>query len=304
MKQIFIGGMGRSGTSITLHALYRHPDVYAVPIESKIIVECDGLADLADVLTVNWSPTRDREALHRIRYILSYLSTSKGRIEAVNSPYRIAHGFQETSLDELFPDYNTKVEQFLDALAELPVVPSREIVVSVIRNLVDSLFTECARSLGKSVWAEKTPENAFRAKFLRELYPDSIFVLCERDPRGILWSHLVRGSVKATDPDSIERFAYDVLRYERSRRDIIESGRAYVLSLERFCSEPEVVLDEIAAASGLSRYSQGAKRQVMETTLNYYGTTRESMSARVSGWREKLPSDVRNTFERTYNAHG
>ena len=39
MKRIFIGGMGRSGTSILLHALYCHDAIYAVPIETKFLVE-------------------------------------------------------------------------------------------------------------------------------------------------------------------------------------------------------------------------------------------------------------------------
>ena len=55
MKRIFIAGLGRSGTTITLSALYHHHQVLAFPVETKFLVEEDGFSALISAMTSDFS---------------------------------------------------------------------------------------------------------------------------------------------------------------------------------------------------------------------------------------------------------
>jgi len=46
MKRIFIGGTGRSGTTVLEYVPFFHPELYTVPIETKLIVQSEDLYSL------------------------------------------------------------------------------------------------------------------------------------------------------------------------------------------------------------------------------------------------------------------
>ena len=52
---IFIGGTGRSGTTILSKYLGTHSDIYQIPFESKFITEKYGTVDLYTALTKNFN---------------------------------------------------------------------------------------------------------------------------------------------------------------------------------------------------------------------------------------------------------
>ena len=64
-RAIFIGGVGRSGTTILRQVLAAHPRIYSIPLETRFIVDSDGIYDLHRNLTRDFSPVRGREALYR-----------------------------------------------------------------------------------------------------------------------------------------------------------------------------------------------------------------------------------------------
>lgn len=82
--RIFIGGTGRSGTSILYKALGCHEAIYALPVEMRFLTDPDGLIDLTDALTIRYSVVQAREALFRFeRMMRIYLSSPR------KAPYRI-----------------------------------------------------------------------------------------------------------------------------------------------------------------------------------------------------------------------
>jgi len=73
---IFIGGTGRSGTGILHEALGCHEAIFALaPGEMRFLLDPDGLIDLADALTVRYSPVRAREALFRFERLMNVYLT-------------------------------------------------------------------------------------------------------------------------------------------------------------------------------------------------------------------------------------
>lgn len=64
-KSIFIGGTGRSGTSIMSKYLGTHSNIYQIPIETKFIGDKDGLIDLHASLTSNFNIVQGKVAIDR-----------------------------------------------------------------------------------------------------------------------------------------------------------------------------------------------------------------------------------------------
>jgi hypothetical protein len=81
--RIFVAGTGRSGTTILQKMLGCHRRIYPLRFETRFIVDPDGVYDLANNLTQDYSPIRSREAIYRFdRLMRRYLT------EPLNDPYR------------------------------------------------------------------------------------------------------------------------------------------------------------------------------------------------------------------------
>jgi omega-hydroxy-beta-dihydromenaquinone-9 sulfotransferase len=107
-KKIFIGGTGRSGTSILYRLLSTHKDIYAFSPEMRFIIDYNGLINLVDALSSNYSPVQAREALYEFEVMMSHHFTHK-----YSSPYI---GF---AFDEFFSGiYRNRLHEFLDDLTE------------------------------------------------------------------------------------------------------------------------------------------------------------------------------------------
>jgi hypothetical protein len=68
--RIFIGGTGRSGTTILYEALGCHKSIYSFPMEMRFLVDPDGLISLVDALTVRYSIVQSREAMFRFERLM------------------------------------------------------------------------------------------------------------------------------------------------------------------------------------------------------------------------------------------
>jgi hypothetical protein len=55
-KMIFVGGTGRSGTSIVKELIAAHPGAASLPFEYRFIIDPDGLVDFYTSYTAAWSP--------------------------------------------------------------------------------------------------------------------------------------------------------------------------------------------------------------------------------------------------------
>jgi len=63
--KIFLGGSGQSGTTILRELLGKHPEIYSIPQETRFIIECDGLKDLATHLCYSYHPNKADIAIYR-----------------------------------------------------------------------------------------------------------------------------------------------------------------------------------------------------------------------------------------------
>ena len=78
LRPIFIGGAGRSGTTILFNMLRHHPQVAALSKELRILVDPGGALYLVSALSDEWSPYRADEAIGRFERLLREVgSTSR-----------------------------------------------------------------------------------------------------------------------------------------------------------------------------------------------------------------------------------
>ena len=69
LTRIFIGGTGRSGTTIMKHGLMLHPEIYIVPREIRIHVASGGMLDFQDDLSIHWSRSRGNAAIWNFKEV-------------------------------------------------------------------------------------------------------------------------------------------------------------------------------------------------------------------------------------------
>lgn len=136
LPRIFIGGIGRSGTTILYKALGCHKDVYALPTEMRFLVAPDGLINLLDALTVRYSLVQARQALFQFERLMRVYLTTPQR-----APYP---GFDFPSW--LGGDYYwRRLDQFCSELVELEFSgPSWE-----LESANEGMLTIWARRLQK-----------------------------------------------------------------------------------------------------------------------------------------------------------
>ncbi|MCP5098670.1 MAG: sulfotransferase [Chloroflexi bacterium] len=71
-RRIFIGGTGRSGTTILYRALGCHENIYALPKEMRFVTEPDGVMDLVDALSTRYTINKSREALYKFERLMRF----------------------------------------------------------------------------------------------------------------------------------------------------------------------------------------------------------------------------------------
>lgn len=109
LPRIFIGGTGRSGTTILYNVLRCQEEIHALPHEMRFLIDPDGLIDLVDALTDSYSPVRAREAVYRFERLMRVYLTVPDR-----APY------QSFDFHGLFgrEHYEAKLDEFLARLVE------------------------------------------------------------------------------------------------------------------------------------------------------------------------------------------
>jgi hypothetical protein len=161
---IFVGGTGRSGTTILGRLLGRRHDYTVIPVEARFHCSPDGLPG---VLLGEVTPEDFK------RKVLEEWYHPPGRSEKLAA--FVALG-----------DLQEALERFTARAAEDPVAAGHD--------LMQELFGGYARSQGRHGWVEMTPINAMHgAPHLARMFPELRFFNVIRDGRDVASSLLAVG---------------------------------------------------------------------------------------------------------------
>lgn len=269
MRPIFIGGTGRSGTSIVRRVLESHESIAGAGSELRFIVDPGGVLDFWDALTDRWSPYAADSAIHDLRWLMRACSSRNAihvgvrracRLVGVSPPrYRHAAVMPaetvDAVLDGLLEELGVeKTRAFW--LGSPPWQPrptfyecgpfGREPLAVKIRMMLDRFFAHLSPGRSPCCWVEDTPFNMLAAAELIRLFPDMRLICVQRDLRDVVASHVTKdwgGSLSAV----ARRVRREVLRWNELRV-LLPAVSVLEVSLEA------AVSDRVAFGEEVSRF--------------------------------------------------
>ncbi len=199
---IFIGGTGRSGTTITARLLGLHPRYQVIPKEVRF--HADGFPDLlAGRRSEDWFLDRLRTYWY----------------------FRVVDDGTERGVWDLVPpsEFEAAVQRFEARFDTEPVEAAR----GLLRDCLDTFTLR----RGKPAWIESTPTNAEAAPTLHSLFPSLRLVHLIRDGRDVACSVPRRRWGPTTIEDSLEWWAGNLIRADQGAADM-PAGSVLTIHLE------------------------------------------------------------------------
>lgn len=276
LTPLFIGGTGRSGTTLLRRIMARHPAVVSLPSELRLIVDPDGALDLLTALSTRWSPYRADQALRRFFRLVSNASSPRWRgratakalgwIDLTPPPYSALACSSWFDDDYLLQRVATLEARLLAGTTQgywmgspgfqrnatiLEAGPfDRRELAGILAGFFDDLMRRRAGDSGQTHWVEDTPGNLLAAAELGDLFPTRRLVHMVRDPRDVAVSY----RRQRWAPDDIgliaRRIAAMMKRWFALRRTLgVDEYRE--IRLERLCRAPQAELTALCTFVGL-----------------------------------------------------
>lgn len=275
--QIFIGGTGRSGTTILSKVLGLHKKIYRLKDESRFIIDPGGIIDLVPALSDDWSPYNGSNKIHEFQKIMSNLGKKETFLKKIErkllsdlfktSPKK----YMKVPLGEIIGgEYSSILKEFYTELIDSqfegiwvgsnsykikskiisPRRYSRKEMIKLSSQLIDDLFSQPMEKNKKSYWLDHTPFNILHTKFLLELFPKAKIIHIYRDIRDVISSYKTKnwGGNSAED---IILWQKNILEKWLELKKEINESNYYELKMEDLTRNPEKELKRITDFIGI-----------------------------------------------------
>lgn len=178
MPPIFIGGTGRSGTTILIRLLSKHPEIFTIKWESQFLVANNGLIDL-----VHSPKGKLKQKYAKFKKTMN--THWYERVSNKGKPNEYSAGLIEDVSRRQLEQFYELLESYIAGEFELNNP-------KLIRGLVNVLFVPPTRAAGALRWCEKTPSNLLAIHELYRIYPNMKFINIIRDARDVISSIVAR----------------------------------------------------------------------------------------------------------------
>ncbi len=235
---VFVGGTGRSGTTIVGDLLNCHEDIYlSTPTEIKFLSNNGGLLD---AVFLGKGASERRAEIARFHVRTRYLRWKKSD-EKARGNYDI---FKENLFNKWWdidapPPHGPGVisgiseKKFLWNLRRLDM-EFRIARVQAVRRFMYRYISQQDSYSGERFWIETTPMNILNSARLLELFPNALFVNMLRDPRDTIASLLTK-DWGPTDPIEGLRWIESRLLNGHRSLSLIPPEQVLTISLEDLC---------------------------------------------------------------------
>ncbi len=276
---IFVGGTGRSGTSIIKEVIARHPDAASLPFEYRFIIDPDGLIDFYASSGASWSPYVADRRLKRLERLLNTLAREPlhhklaGRLarwlnrDGKTLSPRAYHGWE---LNRHLPNFERHARVLMSKLVEFsfpacwvgtesyrlgPTIyhtsRSREELAAILGDFIRDVIADLLNKSAKKFLVEDNTWNIFFAREIVELLPEAKIIHIYRDPRDVVASF----SDQRWSPTGKEQGALwyrAMMNHWFAVRSDLPAGSYYETSLEDLVAAPETVLREVCKFAEIS----------------------------------------------------
>jgi len=225
VKAIFIGGTGRSGTTVLGKILNKHNQIYCFPQEIRFITDPDGLLSLQNSLVNDWSKFHSDFGMTRFICLMDHLRIKyKGRYPN--------HGLSDLVTQEF---YDSWVKDFTNELIGHSFKSGWAARVnifnkSLIKILGKNAITEKFLNNSKMV-IEHTPSNLLHFGFILNMIPNAKLIHIYRDPRDVICSYKTK-DWGSSDIGENANWIKDVLNQWELKKRSLHSSSFLELSFE------------------------------------------------------------------------
>ncbi|WP_417811165.1 sulfotransferase family protein [Thalassospira alkalitolerans] len=323
---VFIGGTGRSGTSILADIIGTHPDIYFACHENKLISERCGLRDIVDVFAggadilrrhfavVNFygraaSMTRFGFRDPALNQKLSDLCKKQGmgfqqafevlqreNPHAPGSIHAIGHAFDEAYFEKCVKVFLNQLVAHIDQNGIVdtdgllkPFFLGKDLDRAQALALCrEFLFALYAKS-GPTRWVDDTPSNALYVDFLYELFPKMKFIHMVRNPADVVSSYVKQ----VWFPSDVNLAAKQVSSMLLKTEDLskkIPKDNFLTVRMEDLVTETEDTVAKVAAFVGVdNRFNHS----VVNNEAANIGRAeenpeiKEAVDGLLGGWKER-----------------
>lgn len=212
-KVVLIGGIGRTGTNALKDFLGAHPRAYAMPFESRITVDPDGLLQTLALLDSCWSPFVANKALNRLNWLLARagrrslldrLAIWLERLLAFEGGQLNFRTYKEWELEKYFPGYRVARTRLISDLTAYHfkgvwpgavglgkrkirgvTFPNTEIATASVKRFLETTYQSALEANEADCFIDDNTYNIFFAPELLTILPRGHLVHLVRDPRDI-----------------------------------------------------------------------------------------------------------------------
>jgi hypothetical protein len=222
VRPVFVGGTGRSGTTVMGDLLGFHQDIRtSVPIEIKFLANKSGLLQLVfgrdtpsnqpKISVFNLRAQRIRRISEKAKFAkieVEFLDRIWNSWWDIDAPPPHGRGLQSGIS-------NGRLEFLINRL----ISNLRINRVWAARRFMRDFISSQNDHAGQKYWVETTPLNIAQARRILKLFPDALFINMVRDPRDVIASLLTKNWGPTTPLEGLEwiekrlRDAHEALGY-------------------------------------------------------------------------------------------
>ncbi len=277
---VFIGGVGRSGTSITRELLAKNSSVASFPFEYRFIIDPDGIVDFIRSFSSSWSPYFADRKIKRLEQFLirlgkkdklkhflgKFIRSNKLLKRSVNA--NAYHGWE---LAAHFPNYFEHVKSLINKLTQFEYQSSwagdtsfkissvmyyspkrsEEELYSIFKVFFDNLYNDFFESQKKQILVEDNTWNLLFATELAAMFNNAKFIHVFRDPRDIVSSYCQQRWMPS---DKIQSaiICKDLYCQILDKLKSIQQDCVFQVSIEELVNDKTNVLKSISKFTGIS----------------------------------------------------
>jgi len=288
-KPLFVGGSGRSGTTIAINLLNRHSQVHAsLPREIKYLTSRSGLIDLVYGRPIGLEEGAIGVRNNLIARILPIIGKNKMHFFKEN-----LHGVWWSEVGK-----KGKARGLIQAIDDKTLVSAEKNFLVKFKNEPEVAARELFYALSAAqlkkpdirYFADSTPVNIMQANYLNRLCPDALFINMVRDGRDVALS-VATEKWGPNDPYSALKWWSNRVLKAKLALDEVPQNRALTVRLENLVyRNREQSLEEIIKFLDI---------EPEDALLDFFNTelTKEKLNEGL--WKQKVTDPVK--FDNKYS---